>query len=239
MKISYNWLNDYLPADIKTLKMMESPQKLASILTSVGLEVENLYNYGEATNSLQGLLIGEVISCEKHPNADKLKITTVSNGHGETLQIVCGAPNASAGQKVILAPVGTTIYPLNQEPFTIKKATIRGVESHGMLCAEDEIGIGDSHEGIIVLPQDTKTGIAAGDYYNTFSDTVIEIGITPNHMDAMSHLGVAKDVCAYLSYHSQADIKPISPFKDTFAPDDTSLKIEVVIENTEACRRYA
>ena len=124
-------------------------------MTSVVLEVENLYTYGEIKNNLQGLLVGEVITCEKHPNADKLKITTVSNGHGETLQIVCGASNVAAGQKVIIAPVGTVIYPTNQEPFTVKKATIRGIESRGMLCAEDEIGVGDSHEGIIVLPEDT------------------------------------------------------------------------------------
>ena len=239
MKISYNWLKDYLPADIITSKMMESPQKLAAILTSVGLEVENLYRYGEVTNSLQGLLTGEVITCEKHPNADKLKITTVSNGHGETLQIVCGASNVAAGQKVIIAPVGTTLYPLNEEPFTIKKATIRGIESHGMLCAEDEIGVGDSHEGIIVLPGDTKTGMAAHDYYKSSGDSVLEIGLTPNRMDAMSHMGVAKDVCAYLAHHNKAEIKMISPFKNIFKADNTSHKIDVVIENTEACSRYA
>ena len=239
MKISYNWLNDYLPADIITSKMVESPQKLAAILTSVGLEVENLYQYGGLANNLQGLLTGEVITCEKHPNADKLKITTVSNGHGETLQIVCGASNVAAGQKVIIAPVGTTLYPINEEPFTIKKATIRGIESHGMLCAEDEIGLGDSHDGIIVLPGDTKTGMAANDYYKSSGDSVLEIGLTPNRMDAMSHMGVAKDVCAYLAHHNKTEIKMISPFKNIFKADNTSHKIDVVIENTEACSRYA
>lgn len=218
---------------------MESPQKLASILTSVGLEVENLYRYGEITNNLQGLLTGEVITCKKHPDADKLTITTVSNGHGETLQIVCGASNVAVGQKVIIAPAGTTLYPLNKEPLTIKKTIIRGIESHGMLCAEDEIGVGDSHEGIIVLPGDTKTGITAYDYYKSSADSILEIGITPNRMDAMSHMGVAKDVCAYLAHHNKAEIKMISPFKNIFKADNTSNKIDVVIENTEACSRYS
>jgi phenylalanyl-tRNA synthetase beta chain len=239
MKISYNWLKDYLPADVITSKMMDRPQKLATILTSVGLEVEDLYPFGEVTNGLEGLLIGEVVTAEKHPNADKLTITTVSNGHGETLQIVCGASNVAVGQKVIVAPVGTTLYPLNQGPFTIKKATIRGVESHGMLCAEDEIGVGDSHAGIIVLPADARTGISAQAYYKSSGDSILEIGLTPNRMDAMSHMGVAKDVCAYLSHHHKAEIKMISPFKNTFKADTTSHKIEVVIENTEACSRYA
>jgi phenylalanyl-tRNA synthetase beta chain len=239
MKISYNWLNDYLPGTIISSKMMESPQKLAAILTSVGLEVENLYSYGEVTNNLQGLLTGEVITCEKHPGADKLKIITVSNGHGETLQIVCGASNVAAGQKVIIAPAGTTVYPTNEEPFTVKKATIRGIESEGMLCAEDEIGVGHSHDGIIVLPQDTKTGLAAHEYYRSSGDSVLEIGLTPNRMDAMSHMGVAKDVCAYLAHHNNADIKMISPFNKIFKADNTSHNIAVVIENTEACSRYS
>jgi phenylalanyl-tRNA synthetase beta chain len=219
--------------------MMESPQKLAAILTSVGLEVENLYSYGEVTNSLQGLLIGEILTCEKHPNADKLTITTVSNGHGETLQIVCGASNVAPGQKVIIAPVGTTLYPINEEPFTIKQATIRGIESHGMLCAEDEIGVGGSHEGIIVLPGDAETGMAARDFYKSSVDSVLEIGLTPNRMDAMSHMGVAKDVCAYLAHHNKTGIKMISPFKNIFKADNTSHKINVEIENTEACSRYS
>jgi phenylalanyl-tRNA synthetase beta chain len=239
MKISYNWLKDYLPGDAITSKMIENPQKLAAILTSVGLEVEALYTYEEARYSLEGLVIGEIITCEKHPNADKLTITTVSNGHGETLQIVCGASNVAVGQKVIIAPVGITLYPINADPFTIKKATIRGIESNGMLCAEDEIGLGDSHEGIIVLPGDTKTGMLAQDYYKSSGDSILEIGLTPNRMDGMSHMGVAKDVCAYLSHHHETEIKMISPFKNIFKADNTSGKIDVAIENTEACSRYA
>lgn len=239
MKISYNWLKDYLPGDVITSKMMESPQKLAAILTSVGLEVESLHQYEEVKNSLQGLIVGEVITCEKHPDADKLKITTVNNGNGETLQIVCGASNVAVGQKVIVAPSGTTLYPAGKEPFTINKTKIRGVESNGMLCAEDEIGIGESHAGIIVMPQDTKTGMAAYDFYKPYSDWVLEIGLTPNRMDAMSHTGVAKDVCAYLAHHNNAAIKIISPFNTNFKADNTSRKISVTIENPEACSRYA
>ncbi len=188
---------------------------------------------------MNDLLIGEVITCEMHPDADKLKITTVSNGHGETLQIVCGAPNVAAGQKVVIAPVGATLHPLHKEPLTIKKTKIRGVESNGMLCAEDEIGIGESHEGIIVLPPGTKTGITAQDYYHFASDSIFEIGLTPNRMDAMSHMGVAKDVCAYLSHHNNTELKVVSPFNNIFKADNTNYKIDVVLENTEACSRYA
>ena len=239
MKISYNWLKDYLPVEIYSSKSMDTPQKLAGILTSVGLEVEDIHSFGDVNNSLNGLLIGEVITCIKHPDADKLRITTVNNGHGETLQIVCGAPNVAAGQKVILAPVGTTLYPAKGDPVKIKRAKIRGVESNGMLCAEDEIGIGSSHEGIIVLPADTKTGMAASDYYKSYSDFVFEIGLTPNRMDAMSHMGVAKDVCAFISHHDKIFVKPVSPFKNIFNSDNTSLEVNVSIENTEACSRYA
>ncbi|MEO7835338.1 MAG: YtpR family tRNA-binding protein, partial [Ginsengibacter sp.] len=192
MKISYKWLIEYLPIDEFTAKITGKPEKIAEILNSVGLEVENLEKYELVKNGLDGLIIGEVIACEKHPDADKLKITTVSNGRGETLQIVCGASNVAIGQKVILAPVGTKLFPVSSEPFTIKKAKIRGVESNGMLCAEDEIGLGNSHEGIIALPKNAIPGMAAADFYNLYSDWIFEIGLTPNRMDAMSHLGVAK-----------------------------------------------
>ena len=239
MKISYNWLKDYLPHDEITSKMMKSPQKLADILTSVGLEVESLEHYEEVKNSLEGLLIGEIITCEKHPDADKLKITTVYNGNAETLQIVCGANNVAAGQKVIVAPSGTTLYPSKGEPLIIKKTKIRGVESSGMICAEDEIGIGDNHSGIIVLPDEAEVGKTAYDYFKPDSDWIFEIGLTPNRMDAMSHMGVAKDVCAYLSHHNKAEIKMISPFVNDFKSDNTSLKIKVSIENQEGCSRYA
>ena len=238
MKISYSWLNDYLP-DEMTSKFLKSPQKVSDILTSVGLEVENLEYYEEIKNSLSGLIIGEILTCEKHPDADKLKITTVDNGKGETLQIVCGANNVAAGQKVIVAPAGTTLYPINGEPLVIKKTKIRGIESNGMICAEDEIGIGDSHLGIIVLPDVVVTGTAASDFFKPYNDWIFEIGLTPNRMDAMSHLGVAKDVCAYLSHHNRTDIKVNSPFNSNFKNDNTSQKIKVFIETGEGCSRYA
>ena len=239
MKISYNWLKDYLPRNSITSKVMESPQRVSGILTSVGLEVESLEKFEEVRGGLNGLIVAEVITCEKHPEADKLKITTVNNGKGETLQIVCGAPNVATGQKVVLAPVGTTLYPPKGEPLTIKKGKIRGVESNGMLCAEDEIGIGESHAGIIVLPIDLQTGTDVKDFYKPYTDWIFEIGLTPNRMDAMSHIGTAKDVCAYLSHHNRTEIKIVTPFTDTFETDNNSKKIEVVIENIEACARYA
>jgi phenylalanyl-tRNA synthetase beta chain len=239
MKISYNWLKDYLPDDEITSTMMKSPRKLADILTSVGLEVESLDRYEEIKNTLQGLIIGEVISCEKHPDADKLKITTVNNGNGETLQIVCGANNVATGQKVIVAPAGTTLYPLMGEPLVIKKTKIRGIESNGMICAEDEIGIGEGHSGIIVLPDNVEPGKTAYDYYKPYGDWIFEIGLTPNRMDAMSHTGVAKDVCAYLAHHNKVEIRIISPFNNNFKSDNTSREIKVSIENLEGCSRYA
>jgi phenylalanyl-tRNA synthetase beta chain len=239
MKISYKWLIEYLPIDEFTAKITGKPQKIAEILTSAGLEVENLEKYEQVKNGLEGLIVGEVITCEKHPDADKLQITTVSNGHGETLQIVCGASNVAAGQKVILAPVGTKLFPVSGEPFTIKKAKIRGVESNGMLCAEDEIGLGNSHEGIIVLPKNANAGMAAADYYNLYSDWIFEIGLTPNRMDAMSHLGVAKDVCASISHHYKRPTKVIGPFKNNFKTDDRTKSVEVEIKNPADCERYA
>ncbi len=239
MKISYKWLKEYLPADETTSRMTDTPEKVADILTSVGLEVESIEKYEDVPNGLNGLIIGEVISCEKHPDADKLKVTTVNNGNGEILQIVCGASNVAAGQKVIVAQVGTTLYPKNGEPFTIKKAKIRGVESNGMLCAEDEIGIGESHAGIIVLPADSKPGTNARDYFQPYNDWTIEIGLTPNRMDAMSHLGVAKDVCAYISHHSRKVIKVNSPYKTAFKADNNSRPTKVEIRNPEECERYS
>jgi phenylalanyl-tRNA synthetase beta chain len=188
---------------------------------------------------LQGLVIGEVLSAEKHPNADKLTLTKVSIGNGETLQIVCGAPNVAAGQKVIVATPGTTIYPINGEPVTMKVAKIRNVESYGMICAEDEVGLGTSHEGIMVLDKDAKVGSAAAEYFLLNEDWIYEIGITPNRMDAMSHWGVARDVCAYLSHHENKEIKPVIPDKAGFLIDNHSLPITVTIENTEACKRYS
>ena len=232
MTISYNWLSEYLPEKIE-------PEKLSKILTSIGLEVESLEKYEELKGGLQGLVIGEVLECTKHPDADKLSLTKVNIGTGESLQIVCGAPNVATGQKVVVAMVGATIYPTTGEPMTMKKAKIRGVESFGMICAEDEIGLSDNHAGIMILPADTKVGITAAEYFGTYNDHIFEIGLTPNRMDAMSHLGVAKDVCAYLGHHIKKDTFVKLPFKNNFKPDNKSLQISVSIENKEACPRYA
>jgi len=239
MKISYNWLQDYIPKNAVTEKVLASPQRISEILTSVGLEVENLHRYETIKNSLEGLLVAEVLTCEKHPGADKLQVTTVSVGKGGPLQVVCGAPNVQAGQKVILAPVGSTIYPIKSEPVTIRKAKIRGVESQGMLCAEDEIGLGNGHDGIVVLDPGAVPGTSLTDYYHPYRDWIFEIGLTPNHMDAMSHTGVARDICAYLSHHHNAEIRPMLPYPANFKPDATVDHMEVVIENPEACARYA
>jgi phenylalanyl-tRNA synthetase beta chain len=232
MTISYKWLSEYLPVTVE-------PERLSRILTSIGLEVESMRPYEEAKGGLQGLIIGEVLSTEKHPNADKLTLTKVSVGNGEPLQIVCGAPNVAAGQKVIVATVGTTIYPTTGEPLTMRVAKIRSVESHGMICAEDEIGMGTSHEGIMVLPPDVKVGSLAADYFQPYSDTIYEIGLTPNRMDAMSHWGVARDVCAYLNHHDKKDIKAKLPNGNGFKVDDSSLVIDVKVENLAACPRYS
>ena len=239
MTISYNWLSEYLPAGQAGLPEKMDPEKLSKILTSIGLEVESLEKYEALKGGLQGLIIGEVLECSKHPDADKLSLTKVNIGSDEPLQIVCGASNVAVGQKVVVATVGATIYPANGEPMTMKKAKIRGVESFGMICAEDEIGLTDNHAGIMVLPANTKVGTPAAEYFGAYNDFIFEIGLTPNRMDAMSHLGVARDVCAYLSHHNKKDTLVKSPFKNTFKPDNQALTISVNIENKEACQRYA
>lgn len=231
MTISYNWLGDYLPEAV-------DPEKLSRILTSIGLEVESLEKYESIKGGLAGLVIGEVLETSQHPNADKLKLTKVNTGTAEPLQIVCGAANVAAGQKVVVATIGTTIYPVTGDPMTMKLAKIRGIESQGMICAEDEIGVGTSHDGIIVLPADAVVGSPAADYFQPYSDWIYEIGLTPNRMDAMSHYGVARDVCAYLTHHI-AETRVKAPFVNGFTVDNTSLPIKVTIENTAACPRYA
>ena len=232
MTISYNWLCDYLPEKI-------GPEKLSRILTSVGLEVEAMEHFESVKGGLKGLVIGRVLDCEPHPNADKLKLTRVDTGGPEPLQIVCGAANVAAGQKVVVALPGTTIYPVNGEPITLKVARIRGVESHGMICAEDEIGLGESHAGILVLPADAKVGMPAADRFRPYSDTLIEIGLTPNHMDAMSHWGVARDVCAWLSHDENKEYRAILPSLDAFAAGDNTLPVQVSILNQTSCERYS
>jgi phenylalanyl-tRNA synthetase beta chain len=232
MTISYNWLSEYLPEKIE-------PERLSKILTSIGLEVESLEPYESIKGGLKGLMIGEVLECTQHPNADKLKLAKVNIGAGNALQIVCGAPNVAAGQKVIVATVGTTIYPISGEPITMKVARIRGEESNGMICAEDEIGIGKSHAGIIILPNDVKVGTPAAEYFKPYNDFIFEIGLTPNRMDAMSHYGVARDVCAYLTHHGNKEARPKIIFANNFKPDNQGLTINVVIENKAACPRYS
>jgi len=231
MTISYNWLSEYLPWPIE-------PEKLSKILTSIGLEVESLTFYENVKGGLAGLVVGEVITVTQHPNADKLKITTVHIGAEAPLQIVCGASNVAVGQKVIVATIGTTIYPSTGDPLTMRVAKIRGEESFGMICAEDEIGLGTSHDGIMVLPLETIVGTPAATLFEPYQDWVYEIGLTPNRMDAMSHLGVAKDVCAYLTHHEK-EAKTVTPFTNSFSPDQNNKTITVSIENETACKRYA
>ena len=231
MTISYNWLSEYLPVKIES-------ERLSKILTSIGLEVEKMDVYEEIKGGMKGLVIGEVIEVTQHPNADKLRLTKVNTGADEPLRIVCGAPNVAIGQKVVVAPVGTTIYPVNGAPLIMKLAKIRGEESHGMICAEDEIGLGASHDGIMVLKENARPGQPAEEYFQPYSDIVYEIGLTPNRMDAMSHAGVARDVCAYLTHHDKKEAKPVIP-PVSFKADNHSLKINVIIENQKACKRFA
>lgn len=238
MKISYNWLKEYLPADEMFNPFIDRVEKVGDILTSVGLEVEAIELFESVQGSLSGLAVAEVLTCEKHPDADKLKVTTVNNGK-EIFQVVCGAPNVAAGQKVILAIPGTTLYPEKGDPFTIKKARIRGVESAGMICAEDEIGIGESHDGIIILPQDAQPGTPASEMFPVYKDYLIEIGLTPNRMDAQSHLGVAKDVCAWLTHHTGKKASVISPLGRPFASDNHSTNFDVEVKDPSLAPRYS
>jgi phenylalanyl-tRNA synthetase beta chain len=236
MTISYNWLCDYLPDN---LLQKPGPELVSRILTSVGLEVESLQPYSSIRGGLEGLVVGEVISVEKHPNADKLKITRVNIGSGDTLQIVCGADNVASSQKVIVAQVGSTLYPESGEPLHIKAAKIRGVESFGMLCAEDEIGFGKNHSGILVLPHTLRPGMMATEYFKPYSDFIYEIGLTPNHMDAMSHMGVARDICAYLSHQDNRNYRIKTPAFPTIGSGDQKKQIKVVLENHRDCGRYS
>ena len=232
MKISLNWLKDYLNTDL-------DPAKIGEILTDIGLEVEGEEEVESVPGGLKGLVVGEVVECGKHPNADKLSLTKVNIGAEEALQIVCGAPNVAAGQKVVVATVGTQLYPTGGESFKIKKGKIRGEASEGMLCAEDEIGIGTSHAGIIVLPEETAIGMPINKYYELEADYVYEIGLTPNRSDATNHIGSVKDLAAALkiNYGHTGEVK--MPSVADFKVDNHELPIEVVVENTTACPRYS
>lgn len=230
MNISYNWLKEYIDFDL-------TPQEFAAALTSIGLETGSVEEVQAIKGGLEGLVVGEVLTCVDHPNSDHLHITTVNLGNGEPVQIVCGAANVAAGQKVIVATIGTKLYD-GDECFTIKKSKMRGEDSFGMICAEDEIGVGTSHDGIIVLPDDVVPGTLAKDYYNIKSDYVLEVDITPNRADACSHYGVARDLYAYLVRNGiKTELR--SPFNKEFNIDNHDLNIDVVVENTEACPLYS
>ncbi|MDR1257660.1 MAG: phenylalanine--tRNA ligase subunit beta [Tannerellaceae bacterium] len=230
MNISYNWLKTYLDFDLQ-------PDEVAAALTSIGLETGGVEEVQPIKGGLEGLVTGEVLTCSKHPDSDHLHITTVDTRSGEPLQIVCGAPNVAAGQKVVVAVIGAKLYK-GDECFTIRKSKIRGVESHGMICAEDEIGLGTGHEGIIVLPADAAVGLPAKYYYNVKSDYVLEVDITPNRVDATSHFGVARDLTAYLRQNGRpATLK--RPSVDAFRIDDNTPGVTVTVENAEACPRYS
>lgn len=229
MNISYNWLKEYIDFNL-------TPEELGEVLTSLGLECGTIEKVETIKGGLEGLVVGEVLTCENHPDSDHLHITTVNLGDGNPTQIVCGAPNVAAGQHVIVATVGTKLYDGDKE-FAIKKSKIRGVESFGMICAEDEIGVGKSHDGIIVLPNEVEAGTLAKDYYNVKDDYVLEVDLTPNRIDGGSHYGIARDLCAWLNTHS-TPTQLHRPNVDNFKSDRADGAVDVVVENTEACPRY-
>lgn len=226
MKISYNWLKNFINTD-------KTPEEISRILTGTGLEVESLEKVQAVPGGLEGLVIGYVKTCADHTNSDHLHVTTVDVGDAEDLHIVCGATNVAAGQKVVVATVGTTVYPVSGDPFTIKKSKIRGELSEGMICAEDEIGLGTSHEGIMILADDAVVGTPAKEYFKLNDDYLYEIGLTPNRADAASHLGTARDIAAFLKISLQ------KPDVSAFKVDDNSLIIDVSVENSEAAPRYS
>ena len=229
MNISYNWLKRYIA-------LQDDAETVAKILTSIGLEVGTVETVETIRGGLKGLVVGEVLSCEAHPNSDHLHVTKVNIGEGEPLPIVCGAPNVAAGQKVIVATIGTVLYD-GDESFTIKKGKLRGEESWGMICAEDEIGVGTDHAGIIVLPAETPVGMKAADYYHVENDTIIEVDITPNRSDAASHYGVARDLYAYYEAHGQ-HIALTKPSVEEFRIQNSDLPIKVFVDAPDACPRY-
>jgi len=230
MKISYNWIKDYLKIDLE-------PAKVAEILTGIGLEIEGMNEWVSVKGGLKGVVIGEVLTCKKHPDADKLSVTTVDIGGSQPLQIVCGAPNVAEGQKVPVATIGTIVFK-GDESLEIKKSKIRGELSEGMICAEDELGLGTSHEGIMVLDKDAKPGMAASSYFKIVKDFVFEIGLTPNRIDSGSHFGVARDLAAYLNLNAGMNGKASLPSVTDFKPDNNDNTFDVIVENNSDCPRY-
>ncbi len=230
MKISYNWLKQFIDLDWDT-------QKTGELLTNLGLEVEGISSFESVKGGLQGIVVGHVLSCKKHPNADRLKLTSVDIGEGSPVQIVCGAPNVAEGQKVPVATIGTTLYSKEGDPWKIKKGKIRGEESHGMICAEDELGLGDSHDGIMVLEEGLVPGTPCNEIFEIEVDEVFEIGLTPNRADAMSHFGVARDLKAGLEQHEVLK-KVNTPSTSHFSVDNRSLKIDVIVEDNSLAPRY-
>lgn len=229
MTISYAWLRQYIKTD-------RSPQEIASILTSIGLEVESVVKVEAVKGGLHGVVVGHVLTCQKHPDADRLSVTTVDIGEGDPLQIVCGAPNVAAGQKVPVATIGTTLH-MGEKSITLVKTKIRGQFSMGMICAEDELGLGTSHDGIMVLDPSTRVGTPAREYFGLEDDYVFEIGLTPNRIDGASHYGVARDLAAYINQTEPT--KASLPSLDGFRVDNTSSPVRVSVENPEACPRYS
>lgn len=230
MKISYNWLKQFINIDWNA-------EKTGELLTDLGLEIEGIETYESVKGGLKGIVVGEVLTCEQHPNADRLKVTTVNIGEAEPVQIVCGAPNVATGQKVPVATIGTTLYTAEGEAWKIKKGKIRGEESHGMICAEDELGLGESHDGIMVLDADLKVGTPAAEIFEVENDEVFEIGLTPNRADAMSHYGVARDLKAGL-LQKEVNLELISPSVMSYHVDTRSLKVDVEVQDKEKCPRY-
>ncbi|TFH46550.1 MAG: phenylalanine--tRNA ligase subunit beta, partial [Bacteroidia bacterium] len=229
MKISYNWLREYLKID-------NDVNELASVLTSIGLEVEGMEEWESVRGGMKGVVIGKVITCERHPDADRLSVTTVDVGGEQPLNIVCGAPNVAAGQTVAVATAGTKIVKDN-ELFEIKKSKIRGQLSEGMICAEDELGIGSDHEGIVVLDPSAAVGSPAADYFNITTDVVFEIGLTPNRIDCSSHYGVARDLAAY--FNLQKPVRAKLPPVDSYVKDRTEGAVAVSVEAAKECIRYS
>lgn len=232
MVVSYNWLKSYVDLEL-------NPEELSVLLTDCGLEVEAVERYESIRGGLKGIVTGKVLHCKPHPNADKLTLTIVDTGQENHLPIICGAPNVSEGQKVLVALEGTTLY-FNKKELKIKAAKIRGEISHGMICAEDELGLGDSHDGILVLPDDTPVGVPAADIFDVYYDWIFEIGLTPNRIDAASHIGVARDIAAVINHQQRKTVTTINwPDVSGFAPDNNNLKIPVTIEDPVACPRYS